>query len=647
MSGHDLLSPTHLGDLYVHQVRQTIDAYDPQHIVLGETLQNALDAVVEAGGNDHLIELTINFAQRSVTVTDDGVGFPNRPELLFLGGTSKLGRGLYGMIGAGLKVVLFSTEQFSLRARGGAGHFRVDIADAFRFDADAPPDLTVGDSFDPDSAPLPEAGTSVSYTFAESSRVFASCFDRITEACLPARESDPLLATLAGAVSGGTYPTRLAALIALFLRRFTYVGDVRQPFGTRPGPGNLTIRVTLECGDGSTLPTQLMRELADGQETITFQVAPSYATVEDTALSAPPPRVSIFSDPLGRGGQNMTRTAHGFNHLRMTTPDEYKSLLLNENGDIRGDGHRFLEEFEQRLFPNVNGISLTIGRIPDFERCLPSGSRRVISANGIVTIHDLNFDTGRNQEYVRCFDFVIDVDAKLNYGKTQITDPHLVNRIRRFVNAAYGAVISKAARNFVGRISDIDDDDDDQDVFLERVDLGIDELVLRKQPTSEQDVIALFFELAGRGQFDAYRVYGLSSKDRYDSRAAIVTDARPRERAFAPARDGDLRVVEFKHTASEVIRDFERDLKEPRAIDLLIAWREGVSPSDHYHFEDIEHSGHYRRNPQRVFPGVERYIQDSRTGAEIQVLLLDRVIEKQLEVQEANTDEKKQTGGDD
>jgi hypothetical protein len=349
--------------------------------------------------------------------------------------------------------------------------------------------------------------------------------------------------------------------------------------------------------------------------------------------------VSIFSDPLGRGGQNLTRTAHGFNHIRMTTPDEYKSLLVNENGDIRRDGRQFLEEFEQRLFPNINGISLTIGRIPDFERCLPGGSRRVISANGVVTIHDLNFDTGQNQQYVRCFDFVIDVNARLNYGKTQITDPHLVNRIRRFVNAAYGAVISKAARNFVGKISDTDDDDDDHDIFLERTDLGLEELVLRKQPTGEQDVIALFFELAGRGMFDEYRVYGLSSKDRYDSRAAIVTESRPRERAFAPERDSDLRVVEFKHTAAEVIRDFDRDLKDPKAIHLLIAWHEGVSPSDHYHFEDIEHSGHYRRNPQRVFPGVERYIQDSRTGAEVQVLLLDRIVGKRLDEQELSSAE--------
>src|SRR5580698_5402650 len=102
MPGHDLISPTNLSDLYVHQVRQTIDAYDPQHIVLGETLQNALDAVTQAGGTDHQIDLTIDFAARSVTVADDGIGFPNRPELLFLGGTSKPNSGFYGMIGAGL-----------------------------------------------------------------------------------------------------------------------------------------------------------------------------------------------------------------------------------------------------------------------------------------------------------------------------------------------------------------------------------------------------------------------------------------------------------------------------------------------------------------------------------------------------------------
>lgn len=623
----NLVAPSHMSDVYVNQLRQTIDAYDPQHIVLGEALQNSLDAVVEARRDDHTIELTIDFPGRRVTVIDDGVGFPNQAQLLLLGGTSKLNRGLYGMIGAGLKVVLFTSDDFTLRASAGAGSFRVDITEAYKFADDDPPELVVDDRFATDPNPLTDTGTLVSYSFPEDRGVFASCFDRIAEAGLPGGDSDPLLATLGRMTSQGQYPSRLAALIALFLRRFTYVGDVRTPFGTNPGPKNLRLQVNLQCGEGEHLPSDLLRELADGVADVSFEVMPGYLTVEDTHGFAPPPRVSVFDDALGRGGSNLTRTAHGFNHLRLDTVDQYKSLLINSNGDYRGDARRYLEEFEQRLFPTIKGISLTIGRIPDFERCLPGGSRRVISANGVVTIHDLNFDSGRNQQYVRCFDLVIDVDANLNYGKTQITNPHLVNRIRRYINAAYGAVIANAARNLVGRIADDDGDDDEVDIFLERDDLGLDDYVLRKQPTSEQDVIALFFELAGRGELPDYQIYGLSSKDRYDSRAAIATEARPRDRAFDPQRDRDLRTVEFKHTASEVIRDFERDLKDPREVDLLIAWTEGASPVPQYVFEDIEHSRYARNNPQRVYPGVKRFIQDTRTGSEIQVLLLDRFIE--------------------
>jgi hypothetical protein len=532
------------------------------------------------------------------------------------------------MIGAGLKVVLFTSDTFTLRATAGAGSFRVDIGDAYQFDSHDPPELVVDDRFAADPDPLATTGSSISYSFPEAPGLFASCFERISEAALPGGEHDPLLPALSQAVQREEYPTRLAALIGLFLRRFTYVGDVRGPFGTRPGPTNVTLQATLNCGNGQSVPTNLMKDLADGQESVTFRIAPRYITAEDMAQFAPPPRVSVFADALGPGGQNLTRTAHGFNHLRLTTPEEYKALLMNSNREFRGDAARYLQEFEDRLFPHVNGISLTIGRIPDFERCLPGGSRRVISANGVVTIHDLNFDSGRNQQYVRCFDLVIDVDATLNYGKTQITDPHLVNRVRRYVNAAYGAVIARAARNFVGRISDDDVDDEDHDSFLERNDLGLDDYILRKQPTSEQDVIALFFELAGRGEFDDYRMYGLSSKDRYDSRGVAVTEARPRERAFNPQRDADLRVVEFKHTAAEVIRDFDRGLKDSQVIDLLIAWTEGASPTPQYIFEDIQHSNHFRRNPKRVLPRVARYILDTRSGAEVQVLLLDRIVEQ-------------------
>lgn len=627
MADHDLLSPSHLSDLYAHQIRQTINAYDPPHVVFGEGLQNALDAVQEAGGGPHEVRLTIDFRSRRVTIADDGIGFPNDPTLLFLGGTKKVGKSLYGMIGAGLKVVLFCSNEFTLRARAGSGHFRVDLSDAFRFAESSPPTLLVPENFDPDPDPLDSTGTELSYTLpvTEDDDIFTSCFDRIVDACLPGGVDDQLMPLLSGAVDKGGYPNRFAALLSLFLRRFTYAGDVCKALGIRPSDDtNISVHVIRDQTTG--LSTPLIDELFDGKDDFTFDVTPKYATVTDTTVWVKANQLSVFDDQLGRGGRNMQRTAQAFNHLTLTDTDDFKKLLLNARGGYSNEAQGWMDEFERLLFPKINGITLTIGHIPDFYRSLPGGSRRVISANGVVTTHDLAFDRGQNQQYVRCFDLCIDVNAQLNWGKSQITDPHLVNRVRRYANAAYAATIQNAAKIFVGTIND-DDEDEDEDVFLGRNELGLEGYVLRKEPTSEQDVIALFFELAGHGVFDDYRVFGLSSKDRYDSRAAIVTEGLDPKEVFNPTSESRLRVVEFKHTAAKLVGDLDRNQKSANEIQLLIAWQEGTSSSPQYIFEDIENSRVAQRSPKRVFPHVERYLQDTRGGQQVQVLLLDRVVE--------------------
>ena len=61
----------------------------------------------------------------------------------------------------------------------------------------------------------------------------------------------------------------------------------------------------------------------------------------------------------------------------------------------------------------------------------------------------------------------IDVDAKLNYGKTQITDMHLINRVRRFANDAYRATIQSGAGLWVGTIVEDGDDEEQHDIFVQ------------------------------------------------------------------------------------------------------------------------------------------------------------------------------------
>jgi len=496
---YDLLKPPQLPDLYIHQLKQTIQAYSPSQIVVGEALQNSIDAVYQSGGGDHLIRLNIDFDSRTISIEDDGIGFPNDATLLFLGGTRKreAAKKLFGLVGVGIKVVLFKSRFFMLRSRTEEGAFRLEISDAYRF-GNGGHTLQVPTSFPEDSQPLDKSGTQITYTFPEGTigDPLKQFVQELQVRCLSHGVDRHFGKTLGHSVSQKVFPNRFAALFCAFLRRFTYAGDVMNQLGNKPELSNTKLKVQISCSNPMEQFGSEMGGLFDGNTKFEFEIKPEYLLVEDVFNWVPTHvRLGLYREALGKGGEGLSRTFKGFNVLRYVEAEDYEKLITDQQGNLADD----IEEYREKLFPQINGIILTIGRIPHFDEFLPGGSRRVLSANGVVTSHDLDLTRGRNLEYVRCFDMVIDLDAKLNYGKTQLTDLYLVNRARRFVNDAYASVIQRAAGNWVGRIPP--DTGDELDNFLSRPDLGLPDYILRKAPTDENDVIALFFELAGRGFF--------------------------------------------------------------------------------------------------------------------------------------------------
>jgi hypothetical protein len=617
----DLLAPLgaehRLRDNYVHQLRQTIDAYLPSYIFVGEAMQNALDAVRESGGGNSRISVDLDFDQRRVTVRDTGKGFPDQPSLLFLGGGTKIGRGLAGMVGVGLKVILFSSSHFSIRARNSEKRIQVKIDDAFRFGEAEPPAIEL-----PDSTTLPEdpetgyfsagTGTEISYEFPPGENGITERFLRdVHEDCITTGNPnfDDILAE---AVERGGYHNRLSALLASHFRRFTYLGSTQEREEFR----QLKIEVSITGSPESLGP---LAEYADGRSSVKFEVAPRYLTVTDTLAWVKAPKPVIHRNPLGDGGTNLGKTKLGFNITTYNSPDEYESLLVNARGRKNEEQ---LERFQRLLFPRLNRVTLTVGRIPQFNMYLPGGARRVISARGVITSHDIDVSSGQNQQYVRCFDIIVDVDADLNYGKTMLTDMHLVANVRRFVNEAYRAVIQNAARNFVGTLRS---GEPTESTFWSRDPLGIDGLSQKKVPYDENDVIALFFELTGLGHFSEFRWYGLSSSDAYDGRAIIRRPGDP-SRLDTEPRDTDLRVIEFKLRGASIARDFDRETKRPERVDLVICYEIGDSPIDLYQVVPLEDSA-LGQSGEEPYPGVTHVLLDTVTEREVQLLPLMSYLE--------------------
>lgn len=620
----DLLNPfPALQGHYIHQLKQTIHVYSATQIVIGEVLQNAIDSLVEASRPNGLIEIVLDFDTRTVTVRDNGMGFPNDPQLLFLGGGRKRSgsKKLFGLVGVGLKVVLFSSDFFQIRARNQSGAFRCTINNAYMYDREPPPAVSAPDVFPDDDDPLDHVGTEIQYRFpAGTTRDPLKEFpEDVLERCLTHTDlTKGFGKTLGFAVKQGAFDTRFSALLEAFFRRFTYSADVLNRLGGKPELKTAKVVIDFSCATpAQALPAAA--PLFDGKTKGRVTIEPSYLLVDDVVARVPAQeRPGLFRHELGAGGKNLTRTWKGFNCKVYNGPEDYEKLLLGRNSTLPDA----IAEYRTKLFPRINGIILTIGRVPLFEEMLPGSSQRVLSANGVVTTHELEITKGQNQGYVRCFDMVIDVDAELNYGKSQIKDHHLVNLVKRFLNDAYSATIQSAAGNWVGRVV-LPDETEERDTFLPRKDLGLEGFVLQKEPTDENDVIALFFELAGKGHFQDYRLFGMSQWDKYDSRGAIRRVGE-KEAPPMPRDDSQALTVEFKVEATAVIDDFEKEAKSPREIQLLIAWREGTTSSEHYGFADIQHS---RYAPKKVFPSVQRYLQDTKTGSEIQVLLLQPIVE--------------------
>jgi hypothetical protein len=97
-------------------------------------------------------------------------------------------------------------------------------------------------------------------------------------------------------------------------------------------------------------------------------------------------------------------------------------------------------------------------------------------------------------------------------------------------------------------------------------------------PDSENDVIYLFACLVSTGLLKGYSVRALSGMARYDGIVNISSDGVSDHNEILSRRDtegspeGENKVVEFKHTFSSLLEDFESKKKKPVEIDLCVVW---------------------------------------------------------------------------
>ena len=622
-----LISSSNYQNNYTNQMQNIINVYPDSSIVLGEVLQNAIDAIC----NNRLfikkgkINLIIDIDNASITVKDNGCGFPRNTNLLFLGGSTKNNlQNRKGKLGVGLKTTLFSSCYFSIRSNCGNNQTMwLEIKDADNFTTIQ--SLNIPNPIPNDPKPLPKVGTEIKYNFRDRNKIVNFIENLVLE-----YGKDSLLSTLLKYLPNQNYPSPIAYLIASFLRRYTHVGNTHvNTIGQSNYPPNgIDIKIHLHCLDPNKYFNSEVLKWFSHTSSQIFIIPAQYLTIKDAFrdLNLPKniPFTNIINMPYGPGGINLANT-EGFNVRLFKQSSDYELLLQNSAGEVKTSA---IEIYRNQLFPKINFLYIAFGRIATFEAFLPNGTQRIISSNGTPTRDILNISKGKHQQYVQCLDLIIDIQDNLNYGKTHLIDHQLVKLINDYINDAYVAVLQKAISAWVAQPEpSLTGTGMPQNSFrISQPNLSLANYAVFKEPYGEQDVIALFFEMIGRGVFQSpfFRSYGISIHETYDGRGLLIPNSQT---AFPQVNnDTQLQIIEFKVNASDIIIDFEQGTKDIKSVNLVICWEYGnFSPP--YALFDTSLVVPPHQFPL-LYPKVTKVISDSK-GTLLQVICL-REIRDQL-----------------
>ena len=138
-------------------------------------------------------------------------------------------------------------------------------------------------------------------------------------------------------------------------------------------------------------------------------------------------------------------------------------------------------------------------------------------------------------------------------------------------------------------------------------------------------MIAIFYELVGRGIFRSFETWALSTRAIYDGKFRIILDRGVPE----PHSDRDLNNVEFKVKLSSLIEDLDEGRKFLDEISLVIVWDNDFGLEfrrghPYYEIIPVENSKLEELNLEYV----DKCIHDKRSGRLVPIIIVKDVLEK-------------------
>jgi molecular chaperone HtpG len=525
------------------EIRNIKDSYSHPWDVLAELLQNSVDAIrrYDAEGKpnrDHLIEIKIDCVEKSIEVSDTGVGFPKSKlkELLNPHGTDKESHSdEIGQKGIGLKFAIFSSDGFHLQSFGSDGPIDGTISGALSW-----VDRGLGGrpKFVPN--PRPKAGRSE-----------AGPYTRITlEKVENSREK-----------GDGIFDLPTSLLVAV-IRTKTAVGSTRPLFGLPQEKVKVTLShrrrgktwVTEDVPYSYLAPTELIKE-KDKFDLPTFITRA--ATLNDRQKARQLRGKALYElGRIDRAGRDLRYFACFF-PKRDTWKDIRKAIGEYVSDEESGDGTQGFESILNRgIYLSTRGMPTGVSLVP------PTTGNAVYWENVFFLMEDdsLEFDLGRKSVPGRTQGMLRDI-ARTEFNK--LSKFGLIAAGKPEIHAGAPALQEQARKQ---QFQDLD----------HLADLGISKIPFLKNPDGQEaGVVAIFHELVAAGLLKGYYTLRQGYKSTYDLWGKYAIEAKElgsNARKDLPARISTDLIIEFKFDAAEIIPDVDENRKFFEDIDLIVCW---------------------------------------------------------------------------
>jgi hypothetical protein len=570
-----------------------------------------------------IINIEFDIANNTVTVMDNGKGFPANREFFGLGKGTKSGLGdinVRGEHGIGIKMIVLCTKEFELFTRKPDGKiWYAKFNDGFKFLEGIEKEY-----FDEDYqkvSDLPEGYTTkVTYKFPSSSeqplrnislRSFIKTIIGEYQSVIPFEE----------------YLRKKSFTQLIFehyFRTHSYSGDANRLFDNKkPCEIVLKIRKDEEFSDAFLKDHYPPYVIEFWESQLPIQFPAKYWDVTEI-FPQPSKKGFLTEDFLKSFNPGTTLGDSRIWSMKITDKDQLKNLLVNP---LMRDFYS-PEEFNDFIERKVIGVYLVIasaskkGRY-NINKMILGRPDQIIAADGVLTTNQIRTPKrGKNQNYLNNIHFLINIRDRVNYGKQGIKNPKLLTALYKYFEEIYVKKLVDLAVSVAGKQPKPPAAFEEPEIsFMELKNIvSPPNLSIKKEPVKENTLIALFYELIGKGIIPGIMTYQLSSFDPYDGKINMI---KPKSADFKEIRrDADLLNIEFKINMKELIDDFETGVKNLEDINLIVVWIDDLpGESTKYHYLDIEQSSYEGLS----INGINDVLADM-SGNQAPILVLSKLV---------------------